>query len=84
MAQLDEPFQGNLGPDLSNVGNRLNQAQIKQRIIDPTLINSNTAMPAYGRAENLTQVAQTLQQTPILTEQELALISAYVASLKDP
>ena len=35
----EERFQGDLAPDLEGVGSRLTQAQIRQRIVDPSKDN---------------------------------------------
>ena len=45
---VEVPFQGNLGPALSDVGARLTEAQIRLRIVDNTKVNPGTVMPSYS------------------------------------
>jgi sulfur-oxidizing protein SoxX len=82
VAQLDAPFQGNLGPELSAVALRLSAAQIRFRIIDNTRLNANTSMPAYHRIENLRQVAKEYADQPVLNAQEVEDVVAFLRTLK--
>ncbi len=75
-------FQGNIGPDLSDVGNRLTQSQIRQRIADPLSSNPETIMPGYSRTNDLSQVGRQFEDRPILDPDELTAVTAYVAALK--
>ena len=52
-----EPFQGNLGPDLSGIGKRLTAGQIRLRLVDESRLNPQTLMPPYYRAEGLNRVS---------------------------
>ena len=47
------------GPSLRGVGARLNQAELKQWIVDARKINPNTLMPPFGSNHGLTAVANT-------------------------
>ena len=82
VAQLDAPFQGNIGPDLSSVGERLSAAIIRKRIADPTTMNPETVMPANTRTDNLLDVDERYQGKPILDPRQLEDLVAFVASLK--
>ncbi|MDP6951450.1 MAG: sulfur oxidation c-type cytochrome SoxX [Alphaproteobacteria bacterium] len=82
VASLDEPFQGDIGPDLSAVGERLSPAQMRLRIVDPTRLNPDTAMPAYHRTHDLHQVAEAYLGKPVLTAQEVEDVVAYLATLR--
>ena len=53
---LDAPFQGNIGPALSGIGDRLSPAQIRLRIADASLLNAQTIMPSYYLTEGLHRV----------------------------
>ncbi|NJN50837.1 MAG: hypothetical protein HC809_02690 [Gammaproteobacteria bacterium] len=53
----NEPFQGDMGPDLRGVGARLNEGQIRLRLIDQSRTIPNTVMPPYFRTEDLIDVA---------------------------
>ncbi len=82
ISQLDESFQGNIGPDLSNVGGRLTAAMIRERVIDPTRLNPQSVMPAYHRTEGLAQVAREYAGKPILDAQQVEDVVAYLETLK--
>jgi sulfur-oxidizing protein SoxX len=82
VAQLDAPFQGNIGPDLSNVGDRLPASVIRERIADPTALNPETVMPAYARTDSLIDVDERYQGRPILDAHQFEDLVAFVTSLK--
>lgn len=78
LSTLDAPFQGNIGPVLDGVGERLSTASIRARIVDPTLLNANTAMPAYHRTNDLHHVATEYRGQPILNAQEVEDLVAFL------
>lgn len=78
----EERFQGNLAPDLAGVGDRLTPAQLRQRIVDSSAINPNTIMPAYHKTAGLTRVAPSYRDKPILTEQQVEDVVAYLTTLR--
>ena len=73
---------GEMGPSLKDVGTRLSPEQIRQRIADPRVLNTQTFMPAYFSTKGLHNVAKPLQGKTVLTEQALEDIIAYL--LKNP
>ena len=84
VSQINESFQGNLGPDLSNVGARLGSEMLYQRIADPTAYNPDTVMPAYYRTQGLTQVAQAYLNQPVLSANEMDDLVAFLLTLQGP
>lgn len=82
VGSIDEPFQGNLGPDLSVVGDRLNAAQLRLRLVDSTQVNPDTIMPAYHRTHDLRQVGAAYVGRPVLEAQEIEDVIAYLATLR--
>lgn len=82
--QISESFQGNLGPDLSNIGARLGPDELYKRIADPTEQNPNTPMPAYFRTYGLTQVAQAYLNQPVLSAEEMQDLVAFLLTLQLP
>lgn len=78
----EEPFQGNLGPDLSGVGARLSAGQIRLRIVDASRVNPSTIMPPYFRTEDLQRVAPSYRGKPVLSAQQIEDVVAFLAALK--
>ena len=80
--ETGERFMGDVGPSLSGVGTRLTPGQIRLRIVDPTRLNVDAAMPAYHRVHGLDQVASSYRGKPILSAQEVEDVVAYLLTLK--
>lgn len=82
---LQTPFQGNVGPDLSAVGARLSEAQLRLRIVDYQIFRPGTLMPSYYRKHDLYQVQSDYDGTTILTAQEVEDLVSYLSQLElDP
>lgn len=79
----EERFQGTLAPDLSGVGSRWAEGQLRLRLVDATRINPNTIMPAYYRVDGLTRVGQAWRNKPILTAQQIEDVVAFLLTLRD-
>jgi sulfur-oxidizing protein SoxX len=77
---LDAGFQGNVGPDLTGIGARLTDDQIRYRIIDARRLWPHTVMPPYYRAEGLSQVGQAYQGKPVLNEQQIEDLVAFMGT----
>ena len=79
----EEIFHGTLGPDLSHVARRLNQAQLRLRVVDQKQINPMTIMPGYYRdPEKFNLVANEYSGKTLLTAQEVEDLVAYLMTLK--
>ena len=78
----EEPFQGNIGPDLNGIGARLSKEQIRLRIEDPGRFNPDTIMPAYLRSEGLTRVASAFRGKTVLSAEQIDDVVAFLATLK--
>jgi sulfur-oxidizing protein SoxX len=78
----EERFQGNLAPDLRGVGARLNEDEIRERLIDPARFNPKTIMPAYSKTDGLTRVAASLRGKTLLSKAQIDDVVAYLATLK--
>ena len=80
----EQRFQGDIGPDLSGVGDRLSKDQLRLRMVDSPALNPASVMPSYHRVDHLTRVARAWQGKPILDAQEVEDVIAFLATLRDP
>ena len=78
----EEDFHGKVAPDLSDVAGRMTAGEIRLRIVNPKLINPDTPMMAYYRTHGLTQVKKSFSGKPMLSEQEVEDVIAYLMTLK--
>ena len=78
----EERFQGNLAPDLTSVGARFSEGQIRLRIVDSTRLNPRSIMPAYYKSDGLTRVAPAFRGKTVLTAEQIEDIVAYLLTLK--
>ncbi len=76
--QLDAPFQGELGPDLSRVSDNLSPGQIRLRIVDMSVLAPETIMPPYYRIHDLHQVEHGLEGQPVLSSQDVEDLTAFL------
>lgn len=79
---LDAEFQGNVGPDLSLVGDRFTSDQIRLRIVDYQIVQPGTLMPSYYRTHDLYQVGDEFADAPILSAQDVEDLVAYLSALR--
>lgn len=82
VAVLDVPFQGNIGPDLSQIGRHLSEGQLRLRIADASRIYPGTVMPSYYRSGGFNQIEEAYEGQSILTAGQIEDLVAYLASLK--
>jgi sulfur-oxidizing protein SoxX len=80
----EEPFQGDLAPDLMGVGARLSAGQIRLRLVDPRAVDPASVMPAYLRTEGLTRVGAAWRDRPLLSAQEIEDVVAFLVTLREP
>jgi len=79
----DEKFQVTIGPDLKGTGSRNNEGQLRLRIVDPRIFNSDTIMPAYYRRDGLTGVAPAFRGKTVLTAEQIEDVVAFLMTLRD-
>lgn len=79
---LDAEFQGNVGPDLTYVGDRLSPSQLRLRVIDYQIVRPGTLMPSYYRIHDLYQVGDDYEGETILSAQDVEDVVAYLATLQ--
>jgi L-cysteine S-thiosulfotransferase len=73
---------GNVGPPLAGVGSRLNEGQLRLRIVDSTQVSRDSIMPSYYRIEGLSRVAAPWRGKPVLTAQQVEDTVAYLLTLR--
>ena len=73
---------GNVGPPLAGVGARLNEGQLRLRIVDSMRLNRDTIMPSYYRVDGLNLVAEAWRGKPVLTAQQVEDTVAYLLTLR--
>jgi L-cysteine S-thiosulfotransferase len=76
-------FQGTLAPSLGGAGSRWSAGQLRLRIVDASCLNPNTIMPPYYRTDDLTRVAPSYADKPILSAEQIEDIVAFLATLRD-
>ncbi len=79
----EERFQGDISPSLAGAGSRLNEGQLRLRIVDGAKLNPDTIMPAYYRIEGLAQVAQQFRGKPVLSAEQIEDVVAFLMTLRD-
>ena len=78
----EQQFHGMTGPDLHGVGDRMDEAELRMRIVDPKIIDSDTMMPSFYRTADLHRVLKKFQGKTILSAQEVEDVVAYLMTLK--
>ncbi len=78
----EEPFQGNIAPNLSDLVANLNAPELRARIMNPAITNPQTIMPSYYQPEQLTRVSKPYQGQSILSLKEIDDVVAYLITLK--
>ena len=78
----EERFQGNMAPDLSGVGARLSEGQLRLRLVDSRRVNPDSIMPAYLRADGHERVGAAWQGKAILSAQQVEDVVAFLRTLR--
>lgn len=73
---------GNVGPALDGVGARLSAAQLRQRIVDITVVKPDAAMPAFHRRDGLSRVAVAYAGKTLLDAQQVEDLVAFLSERK--
>lgn len=76
-----ESFQGNLGPSLDGIAQRMTKEELISRISDSRVLNPETIMPPYHAVSGLKQVKSEFKGKPVLTEQEVVDVTNYLLSI---
>jgi sulfur-oxidizing protein SoxX len=79
----EEKFQGTLAPDLKGAGARWSEGELRLRIVDARRLNAATIMPPYYVTDGLTRVAAAFKGKPLLSNEQIEDVVAYLATLRD-
>jgi sulfur-oxidizing protein SoxX len=78
----EQPFHGEIGPDLSTIGDTYSAGELRIRVVNPKIVNRDTFMPAFYRPYGLHRVMKKFQGKTILTAQQVEDVVAYLSTLK--
>ncbi len=78
----DYPFHGNIGPELTDVASYMKEGEMRLRLVNPKVLNPDTIMPAFYRVEGLHRVMKKYKGKPVLTDQEIEDVVAFMKTLK--
>lgn len=77
----EEQFHGEVGPDLSDVGDNYSEAELRMRLVNPKILNPETIMPSFLTPGTHDVLKKFVGKT-ILKPQEVEDIIAYLMTLK--
>ena len=77
----EQQFHGEVGPDLSGVGSRMTEAELRLRLVNSKALNPDTIMPAFHKVA-LNRVLKKFKGKTILGAQEVEDIIAYLITIK--
>ncbi len=78
----EQPFHGNVGPDISEAGSNLSEGEIRLRVVNSKVLNPDTIMPAFYRNDGFERVLKNFQGKTMLSAQQVEDVVAYVMTLK--
>jgi sulfur-oxidizing protein SoxA len=82
-ALADEPFHGDVGPSLAGVADRLDEGELRLRVVEPKVVNPDTIMPAFYKTEGLYRVMPKFEGKPILSAEQVEDVVAFLFTLED-
>ena len=77
-------FQGDIGPSLTGVGDRLSRGQIRLRVVNAAVVNPETVMPSFYRTTGLVRVGRQWEGCPLLDAQQIEDVVAFLATSRAP
>jgi L-cysteine S-thiosulfotransferase len=78
----EAPSHGDLGPNLSGVGGRYTESQLRQIIVDPKVLFPNTLMPAFHIQPDFQRVPQSFAGQTVLSASEVEDVVAFLKTLR--
>ncbi len=78
----EQQFHGEIGPDLTGVGSRYKEGELRLRVVNPKALNEDTIMPAFYHLDGLKRVNKKFKGKTVLSAQEVEDVVAYLVTLK--
>lgn len=78
----EEPSHGTVGPPLMGVGARLNEGELRLRVVDEKQVNPDSIMPSFHLDPAHLYRPRPDMASTILTAQEIEDIVAYLVTLR--
>jgi sulfur-oxidizing protein SoxX len=79
----EQRFQGNLAPDLTGVGSRWSEGQLRLKIVDSRRLIPATIMPPYYTTDGLVRVGRNWQGKPVLSAEQVEDVVAFLTTLTE-
>lgn len=79
----DQPFHGEVGPDLAGVGSRYDTGELRLRVVNPKFVNPDSIMPAFYWANGFHRVLKGFEGKTMLSAQEIEDVVAYLETLTE-
>lgn len=73
---------GDVGPPLAGIGSRLTANELRIRVADISTVKPDALMPAFHRTQGLRRVAPAYRGKPVLSDEQLEDVVAYLATLR--
>lgn len=80
---VDLPYMGEVGPTLVGVGSRYSAGELRMLIVDPKVVNEDTMMPAFYKADGFHRVRKAFVGKSMLSAEQVEDIVAYLLTLKE-
>lgn len=81
-ALSEVPLHGDVGPNLTGVGGRFTEAQLRQIVVDPKTFFPNTVMPAFHISPDFQRVPRNLAGNTVLAPGEVEDVVAFLKELR--
>ncbi len=78
----EQPFHGEVGPNLSSVGRKYTEGQLRQFVVDSRVFNPRTLMPSYFVKTGLVNVLKKYRGHTVLTAQEVEDVVAFLKTMR--
>ncbi len=78
----EERIPATIGPNLTGIGARLTEGQIRLRVVNARHLNPDSVMPSYFNTAGQIRTAPAFQGKPILTAPQIEDVVAFLTTLR--